>query len=95
MSTALVKIDEFMYRIDNITIHKYDKLWNYTMDKVNAAKRNSKSPDEFKKKMLIRMLRLKNKQKLYYAIAYLKDIGEDYLSDLYDAKIVADKLLSM
>lgn len=94
MSKGVVKIDDLTYEIDGIRIHKYDKMWCHAMDSIGAVK-NKSTPAVFRKKMITRMLRLKNKTKLLYSIAYLKDIGEDYLADMHDAKLIADKLMNM
>lgn len=90
MSTAIKKITDNIFEIDGFRIYRGTKMWVHAKHRIDEFK---KLPhDSFMKKMYTRLKRTTHKDKLYYTIAVLYDMGEEDLADLYDAKIVAELL---
>lgn len=73
-------------------INKHSELWFHTKMRIDNALSKSKSEEEFKKKMVQRLMKIKHKDKLDYAIEYLKDKGYIDVAEMYESKIMMDEL---
>lgn len=80
------------YVVDGFHVYKSDKLWKHTVDRMGNWG-TTLSREEFAKKNMTRLKRITKKEKLYYAIAVLVDMGFDKeVIDMYDAQIVMNEL---
>ncbi|MNM09757.1 hypothetical protein D3C81_198730 [compost metagenome] len=87
-----VKKTSYGYEIDGHRVYKTDKLWTHTVDRMGTWDKKL-SREEFAKKNTTRLKRITKKEKLYYAIAVLVDMGFDKeIIDMYDAQIVMNEL---
>lgn len=73
-------------------INKYSELWSHTKMRIDNAENKAKDRDDFCKKMIQRLMKIKNRQKVDYAIAYLKEKGYEDIADMYESKIMMDDL---
>lgn len=73
-------------------INKNSELWFHTKMRIDNALNRSQSEEEFTKKMVQRLMKIKNKNKLDYAIEYLKDKGYTNVAEMYESKIMMDEL---
>lgn len=82
------------YKIDGFAVYRHYNLWKHCADRVGTW--NDKlTKEEFIKKNMIRLKRIKKKEKLYYTLAILIDMGFDQeVIDMYDARIVMETLTS-
>lgn len=80
------------YIVDNFHVYKNDPMWSHCKDRVGSW--NAKfTREEFIKKNMTRLKRISKKEKLYYTLAVLIDMGFDQeVIDMYDARIVMDAL---
>lgn len=90
---GIEKRDEFAYVVDGHPVFRKSELWEHTEDRVLAAKKSAKSEEDFKKKMITRLKRIKQEQKLYYAVAVLHHHGYEEIANMYTGRIVMDKLM--
>lgn len=89
----ITKINDNCYRIEDITVHRGSETWNRTVDRIKEAKKKTNSKEEFHKKMITRLKRIKHKRKLCYAVVVLSHYGYEELSDIYAARLVMESLL--
>jgi hypothetical protein len=75
-----------------IYIDKHSELWKHTKMRIDSAKSKAKDDEDFQKKMVTRLLRIKHDEKVYYAIAYLRDCKYDQVVEIYEGKILMDQL---
>lgn len=75
-----------------VYIDKDSELWKHTKMRIDDAKNKSKDDEQFQKKMVTRLLRIKHDEKVYYAIAYLRDCKYDQVVEIYEGKILMDQL---
>lgn len=76
------------YNINGYRVDRFDKLWNHTIDRVESFERKYTDTEEFKKKMLVRLNRIKQVEKIYYTIAVLIERGHEEIAEIYDSKLV-------
>ncbi|MFW6242899.1 MAG: hypothetical protein ACOC2W_01960 [bacterium] len=75
-----------------IHVSRYDKLWDHTVMRIENAENKAKNYQDFTKKMVTRLKRIKHEEKIHYAIAVLKEKGYDEVVDIYEGRLVMDKL---
>lgn len=77
----------------SVRINKESELWYHTKMRIENAKSKSKSPEDFEKKMIARLMKIKHRDKLNYAIVCLKDLGYETIAEMYESKILMDDLM--
>lgn len=75
-----------------IYVNKSSKLWKHTQMRIDNARKKSKSEEDFEKKMVTRLMKIQNFEKVYYAIEYLNELGYNNIVDIYNSKILLDEL---
>lgn len=82
------------YKIMNkeIDVNTNSELWHHTKMRIDNAKNKAKDEEDFKKKMVQRLLKIKKEEKVYYAIAYLRDCEYNEIVEIYEGKILMDEL---
>lgn len=90
---AVVVVDETLIKVDGYEVYTFTDDWKHTEDRVLAAKKSAKNEEEFKKKMITRLKRIKHRNKLYCAVAVLHKYGYEEIANMYTGRIVMDKLL--
>lgn len=75
-------------------INKYSDLWQHTMMRIEDAERKAKNFEDFSRKMVTRLHRITHEEKIHYAIAALKQKGYQDLVDVYEGRLIMEKLLS-
>lgn len=74
-------------------IEMYNKHWNHAEDRVRAIKaKHGNDYFAFKKEMTTRLKRIKREDKLYYTAGVLIHLGYPDIAELYDSKLVMNKL---
>ena len=80
------------YIINRFIVNRDDYLWEHTMKRVNDFEAKSKSREDFVKKMVTRLKRIKNLDKVYYTIAVLVEKGYHDVAEIYDSRLVLENL---
>lgn len=83
-----------MLKRDNVWIDTNDTLWAHTMMRIENAEKTAKNFDDFSKKMIARLQKIKHIEKVYYAIEALNQKGYQDLVDVYNGRLVMEKLLN-
>lgn len=80
------------YRINGFYVSVDNSLWKHTLDRVISFEEKCKSKEEFEKKMVTRLKRIKHTEKIYYTIAVLVHRGHQTVAEIYDSRLVLDSL---
>lgn len=76
----------------NAHVDRYDQLWGHTIMRIENAEKKAKNYEDFVKKMVTRLKRIKHEEKIHYAIAVLKEKGYDEVVDIYEGKLLMDQM---
>ncbi len=76
----------------NITVMKFGRLWDHTVIRVENAEKQSKDYQDFVKKMVLRLRRIKHEEKIHYAIAVLEEKGYHEVVDIYKGRLLMNKM---
>lgn len=87
-----IKKTSFGYIVNDIRISKHNSLWQHTMDRVLDFEKKYTDKDDFEKKMVTRLKRIKNLEKVYYTIAVLVERGHNDVAEIYDGRLVIESL---
>jgi len=78
--------------MDEIYVDKNSALWEHTKMRIDNAAFKAKDRDDFVKRMIQRLMKMKHKDKLDYAKYYLKQLGYDDIVEIYESKELMDIL---
>ena len=84
--------DNIGYIINGTRVYYESKLWDYSLKRTIDFEEKCKSKEEFEKKMLTRLKRIKNDCKIYYAIAVLIERGHHEIAEIYDSRLILNLL---
>jgi hypothetical protein len=87
-----VKRTHYGYEVDGFRCYRSDPMWAYNVDRMKGWDKKH-TREEFIKKNMTRIKRITKKEKLYYSLAVLIEMGfEQEVIDMYDAKLVMEAL---
>lgn len=89
---AKIEKVKYGYKVNGHHVSSYGELWDHTKKRINDAEKKAKNREEFAKKMVTRLKRIKHEEKVYAAIAVLHEKGYDEIVDIYDGKLLMDEL---
>lgn len=101
MSTEItvqgVKRTRYGYEVDGFNVYRSDPQWAHNTDRMQGWLKDIQNGkitrEQFVKKNETRLKRITKKEKLYYSLAVLIDMGfEQEVIDMYDAKLVMEAL---
>lgn len=75
-----------------IHVNKFSRLWEHTKMRIDNARKKAKNDEDFEKKMITRLMKIQNVEKVCYAIEYLNELGYDNIVDIYNSKMLIDEL---
>jgi hypothetical protein len=81
------------YKINDFYCDKHTPQWNHAEDRIRSFQIKCKDDEEFKKKMVTRLKRIKNEEKIYYTIAVLIEYGYHDVAEIYDSQLVMNQLI--
>lgn len=78
-------------------IDRRSDLWDHTIKRVNDAEEKTRDPQtgnvdqvKFAKLMVTRLQRITHKEKIHYAIQYLKQRGYNDIVEIYEGRLFMD-----
>lgn len=80
------------YKVNGFSVFKSSQLWRHTVDRIKGFEKKCKTPEEFQKKMVTRLKRITHKEKIYYTIAVLVELGYKEVAEIYDGRLVMESL---
>lgn len=80
------------YLVNGVSVSIYSAEWDHTMDRVKQFEKKYPDKEEFEKKMITRLKRIKNLDKIYYTIAVLVERGHNEVAEMYDSRLVLETL---
>lgn len=87
-----IRKTKYGYIINDFQISRNNSLWHHTMDRVLDFEKKYTDKDDFEKKMVTRLKRIKNLEKVYYTIAVLVERGHNDIAEIYDGRLVMESL---
>lgn len=91
---GIEKVSINLVKVDGFNCYTGSEHWLHAEDRILSAKRKAKSDEDFKKKMITRLKRIKHQEKLYYAVAVLHKHGYEDIANMYTGRIVMEKLMA-
>lgn len=81
-----------------VYVDRYSVLWEHTKMRIrNARDKCTKDGvldyEKFKNQMILRLTKIGHKQKVYYAMAALVEMGYEEIAEIYDSKLLFDVLM--
>lgn len=76
-----------------MTVSRYSELWDHTVMRIRTAEKQTKTNEDFVKKMVTRLKRIKHEEKIHYAIAVLKERGHMDVVDIYEGRLLMEHFL--